>query len=832
MAKADGRSASTNISGLFIRDFNAVREIMRSIYLFGCYDKNDYINTEGIIKFKTGTSEGNISRSKVEIEISRFQFLLGENFFNAYDATYHCDYSVHDRKDDTMLAMYRNHTFTRLNLQSYILLLQALDEIDDEGKNRQMRVTDIFESINAEHRMSVDEAGSDEDVAHGDNEPYCYEISKSKLQTELDELKDLGYIEENAADKKTYMYNLVADPFTDFSDEEIEKLSQFLEFCSRSIAIQAPFYFASRKLKLYLKYERGIKEEKQTDFLYRHNFIYNSLDNEIAMMLLKGIKSRKIVEIEIYYRDVFSKSYEGSLKRVRIVPIKIVHDLWTGSQHLLYYNLETKKAETHRLDLIYLVYPQEDVSAKLWEQANKECEAIHHTWRTFLRSPYGPETVRIKFNLPKDDYQSRHRLEYEGVVDHGGKLIEDGDSLIFEIHTLDADDMTTWISSFGEYATVLEPEHLAKSMKNLWQNSIDNIETTGPLLKEGEIAKYNTVEVKAKSFLSGVSFIKQNNFMYEALTRLINDKVDHGENFVKESELLEATSQALGRDIQNSAISFDNKEHKFYDLFADAGKMTKRDPKEKTYFIRIFKHIPIIFSTAEKEAIVNAAYLPQVGYFLDEDVVEKIKNIIPEDDLSWSIYDILLKNKRDKGDERDRRLLENVHLFQQAIDEKVAIVCDLALPEIKLKKKKIYPIVLDYFASTDRVDSIVYFEDEDDFMHIDFNTVTNAKLTDERLELKEKFDDWRDKEYTSTTIEIIPKMFAIDRIIRLFSSYKRQVEFNPKTETYKMTIEYAKSDYANLQRDILSTSDYIVVLDPPELKNLIYKRVLKAENNY
>ena len=176
MAKTDGKSSSTNISGLFIRDFNAVREIMRSIYLFGCYDKNDYINTEGIIKFKTGTSEGNISRSKVEIEISRFQFLLGESFFNANDTAYHCDYSVHDKKDDTMLAMYRNHTFTRLNLQSYILLLQALDEIDDNGDYKHLRITDIFESLNNEHRISVSEAGSDDMVARHDNVPCCYDI--------------------------------------------------------------------------------------------------------------------------------------------------------------------------------------------------------------------------------------------------------------------------------------------------------------------------------------------------------------------------------------------------------------------------------------------------------------------------------------------------------------------------------------------------------------------------------------------------------------------------------------------------------------------------------
>ena len=830
MAKTDGKSSSTNISGLFIRDFNAVREIMRSIYLFGCYDKNDYINTEGIIKFKTGTSEGNISRSKVEIEISRFQFLLGESFFNANDTAYHCDYSVHDKKDDTMLAMYRNHTFTRLNLQSYILLLQALDEIDDNGDYKHLRITDIFESLNNEHRISVSEAGSDDMVARHDNVPCCYDISKSKLQSELDELKELGYIEEEAADKKTYMYNLKPDFLMNFSDEEIIKLCQFLDFCSRSIAIQAPYYFASRKLKMYLKYERGYKEEINNDFLFRHNFIYNSLDNEIAMMLLKGIKGRQIVEIEIYYRDVLSKSYESTMRKMRIIPVKIVHDLWTGKQDLLCYNLETKKAETHRLDLIYLVYPKEDVSAKLWDIASKECEAIHHTWRTFLRSPYGPETVRIKFNIPKDDEKTLHRLEFEGVIDHGGKLEKKGKDLIFEVHTLDADDMLTWICSFGECATVLEPEHLAQRVNEVWKTSLDLIEGKTPI--EGGIAKYNTVEVKSKGFLSGVSFVKHNNFMYEAMTRLINDKVEEGDNFVKESELIKATSEALGRDIHNSLISFDNKEHKFYDLFAPAGNNTKKDEHEKTYFIRIFKHIPIVFNNSEKEAIVNAAYLPQSGYFLDEELINKVKALIDQHDLSWSIYDVLLKNKRDYGDERNKEFLENIQIFRQAINENVAITCDLELDKKKLKKVKLYPLVMDYFATTDKVDAIAYYEDKDEIRHIDFNTVSNIKITKDKKELDEKYQNWRKEEYKTTTFEIVPKMFAIDRIVRMFSNYKRQVEYNPENETYKMSIEYSKNDYAILQRDILSAGEYIVVLEPLELKELIHDRVKKANGNY
>jgi len=829
MAKSDGRSSTTNISGLFIRDFNAVREIMRSIYLFGCYDKNDYINREGILKFKTGTSEGNISRSKVEIEISRFQFLLGEQFFNSNDTTYRCDYSVHDKKDDTMLAMYRNHTFTRLNLQSYILILQALDELDDDGEYKKLKITDIFESLNNEHRSSVYDAGSDEHVARGESEPSCYYISKSKLQSELDELKELGFIEE-VADKKTYYYNLKPDFLLDFSDEELVELCQYLDFCCRSTAIQAPYYFAYRKLKMYLEYERNFKEDINNDFLFRHNFIYNSLDNEIAMMLLKAIQGRKVAEIEIYYRDVLSKSYESTMRKMRIIPIKIVHDLWTGKQDLLCYNLETKKAETHRLDLIYLVYYKEDVSAKLWELANKECDAIHHTWRTFLRSPYGLESVKIRFNIPKDDEKMLHRLQFEGVEDHGGKLTEKKDHLLFEIDTLDADDMLTWICSFGEHATVLEPKHLADRVNEVWKTSLELIEADGPI--ESSRAKYNTVEVTSKGFLSGISFVKHNNFMYEAMTRLINDKVDYGENYVKESELISAASQALGRNIQNSIISFDNKDHKFYDLFANAGTHTKKDDKERTYFIRIFKHIPIIFNDAEKEAIVNSVHLPQVGYFLNEDLISKIKALISKDELSWSVDDILLKNKRDRGDERNKEFLENIQLFRKAISDKVALTCDLELDKKKLKGVKLYPIIMDYFATTDKVDSIVYLEEKDEFRHLDFNTVKNIKMSNDKKELKEKFDIWRSEEYQATTFEIVPKMFAIDRIVRMFSNYKRRVEYNPDNETYKMTIEYAKNDYGILQRDILSAGEYIVVLEPAELKDMIHKRVKKAIKNY
>ena len=177
-------------------------------------------------------------------------------------------------------------------------------------------------------------------------------------------------------------------------------------------------------------------------------------------------------------------------------------------------------------------------------------------------------------------------------------------------------------------------------------------------------------------------------------------------------------------------------------------------------------------------------------------------------------------------------LTVDIQIFREAISENVAITCDFELDKKKLKKVKLYPMVMDYFATTDKVDAIVYYEDNDEIRHIDFNTVSNVKITKDKKDLNEKYQNWRKEDYKTTTFEIVPKMFAIDRIVRMFSNYKRQVEYNPENETYKMTIEYSKNDYANLQRDILSAGEYIVVLEPFELKELIHERIKKANGNY
>lgn len=825
--KDNRRSKSTNVSGLFIRDFNAVREIMRSIYLFGCYDKNDYINREGVLKFKTGTSEGNISRSKVEIEIARFQFLLGENFFNANDDTYHCTYSLHDRQDDTMLAMYRNHTFTRLNLQSYLLLLQILNEADEEG----IKTMDFFKRINQAHGLAVDEAGSDEEVSVGNLEPNFYLIAKSKLQTELDTLKELGFIEERVVDKRTNAYVLTEDIFKDFTVEELEKIYHFLEFCSRSMSIQAPFYFAKKKMDLYIKYEKGYKEDISTSFLYRHNFIYNSLDNEIALAILKGIKSRKVVEIEVYYRDMLVKDDVGQMKKVRVVPVKIVHDLWTGKQDLLYYNLETKKAETYRLDLIYLARLKDDVTAKMWEHAVKECDAIYHTWRTFLRSPYGPETAKIRFSIPKSDKVNRHRVLFEGVEDHGGTVREEGSDLIYEIEQLDVDDMLTWICSFGELATVLEPQHLAENVQRVWQMTLEQNDETKPLIQKGERFEYNPVVVNSKEDLDQIIFTKENNFMYEAMTRLINEKVDQQENSVKESEITEMVSLALGRDIQKEVLFFDNNEHKYYDLLAEGGTKTKKDEKERTYFIRVFKKVPIRFSVLEKEAIINAVTLPQARYFLDKELTDKILKVLPEDQVSWSIHDVLLKNRRDFGDEREESL-KNVSLLQTAIHTKQCVKCSLHLGGKVQKDIAIYPMAMDYYAAQDKINLILYDEKKDFMFPADLNEITDVKLIGKEKVLFDRFMKWREETYVPATFQIAPKKFAVDRIVRMFSHYQRNVEFDPKTDIYTMQIEYNKADDLVLQRDILSAGEYIRVLEDKNLRQGIQKRIEQATKNY
>ena len=93
-----------------IRDYENIRRILREIYIFGCFTKDDYI-------------EMGFSSRKVDKEQQRIGAYLPDKFIKKRRVNkkviQYCRYNISDSTRNYLAETYRNKSFTMLDILSY-----------------------------------------------------------------------------------------------------------------------------------------------------------------------------------------------------------------------------------------------------------------------------------------------------------------------------------------------------------------------------------------------------------------------------------------------------------------------------------------------------------------------------------------------------------------------------------------------------------------------------------------------------------------------------------------------------------------------------------------
>ena len=368
---------SISDSKLLIRDYADIRDILRDIYIFGCFSRDDYI------------SKG-ISGRKYDNEQRRIASYLPSKFIkkkrDGKRVLPYCSYDMTETSENFIAETYRNKSFTILDAMSYFFILSVLE-------NKQgITLSEILEIIPEEN----------------------------------DEITD--------------------DYFAAFEDSELIDLYCLLEFVKNVSPIEMPYFFLQRKLKLYLSVERNVELSDITSFQYKHNHLFNVLDNDVAIEILKSIHSRRSLTL--------SRRFRGEERVSTVVPLKIIHECIYGRQYMLYFDLEYEMIKTCRIDRIVSATVAEVVDDSVFCKAVKSAETEKSSWCT---SGLGtePATVIIEFCI--DEQKEQYVLDRIRREGKDGKIEKIHDGLYnFSISVNDPLEMTPWIRSFGERAKVIQ----------------------------------------------------------------------------------------------------------------------------------------------------------------------------------------------------------------------------------------------------------------------------------------------------------------------------------------------------------------------------------------
>lgn len=418
---------------LLIRDYENIRKILRDIYIYGCFSRDDFI-------------EKGISGRKYDNEQRRIHAYLPQHFIKKRRVNkkvlQYCSYKIEDSSNNYLADTYRNKSFTALDIMAYFFVQQIL------YKKGGLTLAELLQEIPILNNEVV--------------------FTKDNLRIKLEELCEKGYL-QTKKNKKTVRYYLKEDIWKEFSNEELADIFVYLEFLKNTSPIEMPYYFLHQKLKLYLFCERGIDTSEYEVFLFKHNHPFNSLDNDMLLSIFRAIEMKNVLKLEVYVRG-------GSIEP-EILPIQIVHDSTYGRQYLISFSLEEQQNRVYRIDniisikVVRIFTKEEEEIVEQGKKYEKECwctSGFHETLSEIV--------IQFVYKENEESYIYK-RIVQEG---HGGTIEKKGEGvIIYRNRFRDLREMIPWIRSFGERAKVLSSDGVGieNYIADEWEKAVKKYES-------------------------------------------------------------------------------------------------------------------------------------------------------------------------------------------------------------------------------------------------------------------------------------------------------------------------------------------------------------------
>ncbi len=257
--------------------------------------------------------------------------------------------------------------------------------------------------------------------------------------------------------------------------------------------------------------------------------------------------------------------------------------------------------------------------------------------------------------------------------------------------------------------------------------------------------------------------------------------------------------------------------------------------EDKEYTPIISKNIPIRNTKLENETLKMLVHDKHIKHFLSNTTIQKIKDATKSIKEEWRAEDIVVKNQYKFGTKKVRKNYEKeLSIIAEAICEHKIIAYDNAKPNaFNYVNAKVVPIKIEYSCINDVFRICGYNPEQERFIKINLATMTNIRKLDITYrDMEEEYKKFIQENSRTVILDVEPIHHVIERCFRIFSFYDRKAIFDKETNQYRLEIKYLRFDEKEVIRDILSLGSSVVVIEPQNIQEEVYRRIVKAENLY
>lgn len=792
---------------IFIGEYSTIREVLRQIFIYGCYDRT------------IGSFNLNISARKYDNELKRLRCFWSDKANRKAKAKSCLNRFLFDGYKDDENYLWRSYCTKAfspqmLNLNIFLLsILLQKNDLEDGFKT----IRDIY--------YDIDNSCFFLDMDKSSKYRLAYqEITYQMLQRCLDDMMTMGLVEcKSRKDGEKIQYRLAKDFLSELTIEDLERLYRVISLWRDVVPLSSLGYNVQRLIGGEIESGRGDELPINNFFKIEDIFFQSILNDEIVYQIMIAIEEERIISIDFFDNEIGFQ---------QVIPLKIICDRLYGRQYL--FGLTQNTAFIRRIDRIKSVnFKKKKFSSENFVGYEK---ILKQVWCASLRNNnVSLKKVEIDFRITKKS--ERHIFERLKAEKNFGQVEKISERhMIFRVEVLDPYELIPWIRSFGRYAQVRpSKEHdLAKKMQNnllAMRSAYLNFEGWKkitspepiPNRKQQSIPRGNAPKI----------FCEYRNLIFHAVQEAYNFIIlekDFNKNSLR--KLLKNHIVFSGREIDSLVrqVISKGKSIREFSLFKSQKAIMIPTIVENKLDSNT---LPFLLTMPEKRwlrtLLCDEIFCSLLGSKLEAKLLRLLEDVKP---FPWQSI-IIERGFRDNPSLVAPCLKENLKIIFKALQKNRLLeyknltasgkeYSGLCKPEKIVYSPYLRSFQLSAINLSDNPEEIslqrMTIANLSELCAVDDNfpiTTTTAKLLAKK----------RRPEILRIAIKPIVSFNDVERAFLLFSTHEKSGYYNETENIYYLDVKFYSFQVNSLIRKILSLGKAAVVLEPEDIRESILRRI-------
>ncbi|SHH63870.1 helix-turn-helix transcriptional regulator [Clostridium intestinale] len=420
----------------FIKHYDLIRSILRDVFLYGCFSRDDYESK------KRGSSR------KVSYEMRRIQQYIEKDFIkfdrDGKTKLLSLSYDSITNTKNFLVSTYLNKSFTKSDLKLYYYILLTLNQCDRVINLKELEVFLI------------------------DNELLDFDkISSKTIERKLSELCDSMGLVDIEKQGRCKAYRLTDDILREITDEELIRLYLLTSLYKNILFPNIGGYYFEDTLRQYMNFHRNITEDYDDIFQYQNLHFHPIIEEEILWKLIKAINENRKIKLD--YK--INESRRARYNQETVIPYKIRYDINCGRFYLVAFQNErcfiSRLDRIHKVKILNDYYHEDGLSEKYNFSMGNSWSSVH------LNGESTPQILKFKITINnKSEMYIVERIKGElktYTVEQDGE-----DKFLFTKVVNDCYEMIPWIRGYGGKIEIIEPSYIRRKIDNDWKEMLKN----------------------------------------------------------------------------------------------------------------------------------------------------------------------------------------------------------------------------------------------------------------------------------------------------------------------------------------------------------------------